>query len=235
MITIFVLFGGVSFWLLTPVYGETTLLNEEFHTLDSWRPFTFNDEIKPTQYRIHNDSVQQYLSMTTDASASGLVWSDTILVTETVAIKWRWRVDSIYQNLDETTKAGDDFPLRVFVLFVYEPENAPFLQALSYAAAKRIYGFYPPLAALGYVWSSRSKSAHSIQSPYSEVTQSIPLRTGESETGVWVAEDRSIMDDYRMIFGKSPPSRMTIAIMSDSDNSGQRTTAALDGIELYNK
>ncbi|MGL1936612.1 MAG: DUF3047 domain-containing protein [Fibrobacterales bacterium] len=208
--------------------------SEEFQTLDSWRSFTFNAEIKPTEYRVHTDT-NNYLSIVNNGSASGLVWSDTILVTETLSLKWRWRVDSIYRALDETTKAGDDFPLRVFILFVYEPDSVSFFESLSYTAAKKIYGFYPPVAALGYVWSSAMQTVPSIQSPYSEVTRSIPLRAGGSKTGVWVEEERMIMDDYRMAFGKSPPSRMTIAIMSDSDNSGQCTTAAIDGIQLYYK
>ncbi len=46
-------------------------------------------------------------------------------------------------------------------------------------------------------------------------------------------EEVNVLKDYEEGFGKKPPRRATIGIMSDSDNTGEKAEAYLDFIEVY--
>jgi len=42
---------------------------------------------------------------------------------------------------------------------------------------------------------------------------------------VWRQEERNIYEDYRKYFGEEPPKVGAIAIMTDTDNTGEKATA----------
>ena len=52
------------------------------------------------------------------------------------------------------------------------------------------------------------------------------------KVGEWVTVERDIMADYREAFGEEPPPVVGIAIMSDSDNTGEKATAWYGDIRL---
>ncbi len=56
----------------------------------------------------------------------------------------------------------------------------------------------------------------------------IVLQEGEDNLDIWVTESMNMLDDYREAFGEDPPSTTTIAIMADSDNTGESATAYVD-------
>ena len=53
--------------------------------------------------------------------------------------------------------------------------------------------------------------------------------------GKWIMEEVNILEDYKKAFGKNPPKKASLAIMSDSDNTGESATAWIDFIELKAK
>jgi len=54
-----------------------------------------------------------------------------------------------------------------------------------------------------------------------------------NKANTWVDEEVNILDDYNKAFGKSPPSTASIAIMNDSDNTGEDSVSYIDFIEVY--
>ena len=85
-------------------------------------------------------------------------------------LRWRWRADSVYRKGDARKKAGDDYPLRLYVLFPYDPGEASFGEKLVFEAARLLHGQYPPHSALNYIWANR------------EPTGSLPLGTQDFQT-----------------------------------------------------
>ena len=53
----------------------------------------------------------------------------------------------------------------------------------------------------------------------------IPVESGCAYCGTWRTERRNIYEDYREAFGEEPPPISGVAIMTDPDNTGERTTA----------
>jgi hypothetical protein len=61
----------------------------------------------------------------------------------------------------------------------------------------------------------------------------ILLQMGAKNLGTWQIEDQAIIEDYKRAFGTDPPPIASIAIMNDSDNTGEESISYLDYIEVY--
>jgi hypothetical protein len=59
------------------------------------------------------------------------------------------------------------------------------------------------------------------------------LEQGAANVGVWRDEEINIVEDYEKAFGTRPPLRARIAVMNDSDNTGERAVSYLEFIEVY--
>jgi hypothetical protein len=116
--------------------------------------------------------------------------------------RWRWKVGNVYVRANAATKAGDDYPIRVYVMFEYDPGKAGVLEKLKYGLAKKLYGVYPPHSSLNYVWASREKSVNIVTSPYTDRAKMILLQKGEKNVGVWQDEEVNIAEDSRA-FGQT--------------------------------
>ncbi len=212
-------------------------IRENFNSLGLWKPITFSSVERATQYEVipDCDSIKienNCLRISSNNSASGMVFKKEIEIHQKPRIQWRWNVQSLLKDSDVHSKEGDDFSIRVLILFKYDPDSASFMESIKYAAAKKIYGEYPPHSSIGYVWTSSTLENQSIQSPYNDQSWSIPIQKGEEFLNSWIVESRNIVEDYKMLFGKSPPMKATIAIMGDSDNTGQQSMAFIDYISV---
>jgi hypothetical protein len=64
-----------------------------------------------------------------------------------------------------------------------------------------------------------------IASPYAANSIMISVESGLSEAGKWLTETRNVYQDYRRAFGENPPEVGGIAIMTDSDDTGESAAA----------
>jgi hypothetical protein len=60
----------------------------------------------------------------------------------------------------------------------------------------------------------------------------IPLESGSKKVGRWVDETVNMREDYGKAFGENPPAKASLAIMNDSDNTGEHATAYIQFIEV---
>jgi hypothetical protein len=59
------------------------------------------------------------------------------------------------------------------------------------------------------------------------------LEKGPTKAGTWVDEEIDILADYQKAFKSKPPARARIAIMNDSDNTGESSVSYLEYIDVY--
>jgi hypothetical protein len=210
-----------------------TLFREDFANLDDWRPLYFSKITKHSTYTIENNSGESNLRAESNASASAILYRKDFHVYDYPMVRWRWKINNIYKNVDPETKSGDDYPIRIYIIFRYNPDKAGHLEGLQYNIAKRRYGEYPPHSTLSYVWASKEGQKDAITSPYTDRAKLIALEKGGNKAGTWQAEEVNILSDYRKVFGKDPPEVASLAIMNDSDNTGQSSVSYVDFIEVY--
>ena len=210
------------------------LLKEEFNSTSRWEQLTFPKIEKHTQYSIEQQDGNGILVARTDASASGLVYNKEFDAAKYPRLRWRWKVSNVYAKGDATSKKGDDYPIRIYITFKYDPDKAGFGLRTKYGLAKRFFGKYPPHSSLNYIWANRPHKKNVLVSPYTGRSIMIALRSGAGDAGKWVTEDVDIVEGYKKAFGKLPPATpASLAIMGDSDNTGEKATAYIDYIEIY--
>jgi hypothetical protein len=221
--------------LVCPVVSwcDQVLFREGFSDLSAWKEVFFPKIPKHTFYGIEKNGSESSLVARSHASASLLVYKKPFDVYGYPNMRWRWKISNIYKDADPTVKSGDDYPVRIYIAFEYDPQKAGPIDRAIFGAARLIYGEYPPSGSLNYVWSSKVLSERSIASPYTDRNKMIFLEKVGSRVGQWVDEEVNIIKDYEAIFGKKSPRYATIGIMNDSDNTGEKAISYVNFIEVY--
>ena len=187
---------------------------------EGWQPLTFRNIERHTSYRLVTDDGTTVLQAIADASASGLVHRVRIDPKEYPFIEWRWKVNNVLVKGDVRKKDGDDYPARLYITFDYDPAKLGFIDGLKYKAAKLLYGEVP-LRAITYIWDSRAPEGTVVPNPYTNWVMMIVVESGKTRVGQWVNEKRNIYEDYKKVFAEEPGRITGVAVMTDTDNTGE--------------
>lgn len=189
-----------------PSENVTSLVLGDFAVsgLEGWKVKSFEGK---TRYSLMNIDGIQVLRATAKRSASGLFHEQKIDLTRTPVLHWRWRVDKGPRDLDETTKAGDDYAARIYLV-----KSGGILIWRT--------------KALNYVWSSGTEPLKRWPNAFAgEAVQMLAVRTQLDRKGVWYEESRNVREDFKRFFGEDVTEIDAVALMTDADNSGQRSLA----------
>ena len=201
-------------------------------SLSSWAPLDFPKIPNHTIYAATNEDGAPAIRVEATASASALVYSRTFDLRSTPVLSWSWKVLNVLPRGDAETREGDDYPIRVYILFPYQSRRVPPLQRLQFELAKQLYGSYPPEAVLNYVWANRPHTSEPLPNAYTDRAMMFFPDVGNDHVGEWRTHTVNILEDYRRAFGQEPPDTFSLAIMGDSDNTGGQSVAFVRGISL---
>jgi hypothetical protein len=199
---------------------------------DGWETLAFKKVPRHTRYSIVRDGERWVLRAESQAAASGLYRPLDLDPGAYPILSWRWKVDSVLRHADARRKEGDDYAARVYVAFRYDPATAGLWEKTTYGAYRALYGRYPPKGALSYVWDNRLPPGTTLDNAYTSRTKMIVLRSGSAQVGQWVSERRDLVEDYRRLFGVDPPRIAGVAVMTDTDDTGESAVAYYDAITL---
>lgn len=180
--------------------------------LTGWKEQTIGMMKPKTGYSLSKDSDRQILVAHSTKSASGRMYKLNLDPKEYSAIKWSWKIDHTIKKGDEKVKEGDDFAVRIYVLF---PR-----------------GFFSQTRAVCYVWANKLPKGSHIISPFSKNIITVAEDSGEELAGRWTFHQRNIYEDYKNLFGEEPPKIGAIAIMTDTDNTGESAVGYYGDITL---
>ena len=197
-----------------------------------WKPLTFSRIERHSSYELVRDGGAVVLKARSEASASGLTREVRIDPREYPIVRWRWKVENLIANSDISRKSGDDYPARLYIAFEYEPDKAGFARRARYAIGRALYGDIP-IAALNYVWDGKAPAGTFADNAYTDFAKMVVVRSGGERVGEWVEEERNVYEDYRKAFGEEPPMIKGIAVMTDTDDTGESATAYYGDIVFH--
>lgn len=201
---------------------------------DGWQPLAFERISRHTGYSLVDDDGTVVIKAVSEQSASGLTRAVTIDPREYPLIQWRWKVNNVLQKGDVTSKAGDDYPARLYITFAFDPDRAGYLERLEYEAARLILGQDVPYRAISYIWESNSPAGTMIANAYTDRVMMFVVESGAGKLQQWVTEKRNVYEDYQQAFAEEPPVISGIAIMTDTDNTGESAIAWYGDIVFMN-
>jgi len=190
-----------------------------------WKPLTFKKIERHTEYRLVKDEGRTAVRATSRAASSGLTRAIRINPQDYPIVQWSWKVANVLQKGDVTTKAGDDYPARLYITFEYDAGRIGVLKKAQYEVLRLLYGEYPPLGAINYIWESQAPVGTMQPNAYTDRVVMIVVESGRARLNAWVSEERNVYEDYRKAFGMDPPMVSGVAIMTDTDDTGEAATA----------
>jgi len=190
-----------------------------------WKPLTFKKIERHTAYELVKDDGKVVIKAVAKASASGLAREIKINPKEYPIIQWRWKVANVLKKGNVKRKEGDDYPARIYITFQYDPSKLSLAEKAKYDAIKVLYGQDPPLGAINYLWESKTPVGTIVPNPYTDRVKMIVVESGAAKLNRWVNEERNLYEDYKKAFGAEPPLISGVAIMTDTDNTGESATA----------
>lgn len=190
-----------------------------------WQEYNFDKIPEHTRYESVNDEDRVVIRAQSQSSASGLICEIEIDPREYPIMEWRWKIAGVLNKGDARHKKGDDYAARIYISFAYDPSLLTFVERIKYKVAKLLYGEYPPSAVLNYIWGNRVPANTMIPSPYTDRSMMFVVQSGDHLARQWVQEERNILLDFREAFDVEPPMITGVAIMTDSDNTGETATA----------
>jgi hypothetical protein len=190
-----------------------------------WKPLTFKKIEKHTTYTLVTDDDTVVVKAVAEASASGLTKEVKINPKEFPIVQWRWKINNILKKGDVHRKEGDDYPARIYITFEYDPSKLGFFEKAKYQTIKLLYGEYPPLAAINYIWESKAPLGTMVPNPFTDRVMMFVVESGSAKLSQWINEEQNVYEDYKKAFGEEPPMISGVAIMTDTDNTGESATA----------
>ena len=172
------------------------------------------------------------LEAVADAAAGALTYRFEGDAQVSSILRFKWRAGNLIASSDPRIKSGDDYVARVYVTFASDPQRASIREKTENAVANLVYGEVPPHAALSYVFTHKAKLGEVITSPFTARVKKIVVDADPESVGKWKSFTRDIYDDYKRAFGEEPTRISGIAIMVDTDNTGEKASARFGDITL---
>ena len=197
--------------ILVTALFQTTLYSEEV------KVFEFTDKElseltvrkvrgadNKTAYSVGSDENGNYLKAIADNAASGLGKEIKIDLNKTPFINISWKIEKDIPGIDETAKKGHDFAARVFVI-------------------KKTGATPLSNRAINYVFSSNQEVGSNSPSPYTKKSIDNVLATTKTNLNEWVTVKANVREDFKKFHNLDVNELDGIAIMSDTDNSKQKS------------
>lgn len=165
-----------------------------------------------TDYRTVQEQNRTVVRAISKASASGQVKKLTFDPRQYRYLRWSWKIAGTIKGGDETSRRGDDYAARVYVVF---PGR-----------------FFWQTKALNYIWANKLAKGKSLPNAFTANAQLLAVESGNDKAGQWQSEQRDLLADYRALFGEEPRAAAAIAIMTDTDNTGASAEAWYGEISL---
>ena len=196
--------------LLSPFAGAEEVIEKlmigDFSSgsLAQWQSKAFKGQ---TRYQLQNLEGITVLKADSSGSGSGLFKEQRIDLRKTPMLNWRWRIENRLGNINEQSKAGDDYAARVYVVVS---------GGMAFWRTRAINYVWASTSPKGKIWPNAFAGTHAMM---------IALRSSSDQTGTWYTEKRNILSDLKQQFGEDFTHIDAVAIMTDTDNAQGQTTA----------
>ena len=192
---------------------------------NGWRVWTISRFKKSTEYKLVDTDGRTAVNAQADNSASGLVHRLDVDPRQYPLLSWQWKVEDLIKTADNTTKHLEDSPVRVVVSFDGDTETLPLDDRMFFDNVRLLTRQQLPYATLMYIWENRAPRDHVLPNLHTTRIKMIVAESGREKVGQWQDITRNVYEDYKRAFGAEPGRITAIAVMTDTDNTGENAHA----------
>jgi hypothetical protein len=148
-------------------------------------------------------------------------------------VSFSWWVAEKPVNASVADGSREDAAARLLFAFDGDTTALPARTRALFELAEALTGERPPYATLMYVWDATAPVGTVIINPRTDRIRKIVVDSGLTGLGQWRDHRRNLADDFRKAFGESPGPLLSMALMTDSDNTQSTASAWFGEIRLY--
>jgi Protein of unknown function (DUF3047) len=194
---ILIIFLGWSTILVAQTLFRLNFQSDEIGKLPSgW--ISWDEKNAARVYSVQAENGKRFLHADSKGSRDQLGYEHPWALREFPLLQWQWRPAVFPVNSNEREKSRNDSVLGLYVIF----------------------GHWPFIKTIKYIWSDTLPAGTIFTSPYSSTTKIVVVRSGRTRQGTWVNEKRNVLSDYHELYGEAEkaPLATGIAVLTDSDD-----------------
>ena len=188
---------------------------------------------RETSYAWSTKDGRPAVSAQSERSAS--LWRRKVAVPaqELGEVSFSWWVPQVLAGASVADSAFEDASVRVVFAFGGDSGKLSTRNRAMFELAEALTGETPPYATLMYVWDARAEVGSVVVNSRSDRVRKIVVDTGERGLHQWRDHRRDLAADFRLAFGEDPGPLQSIAVMTDTDNTGSSARAWYGAITLH--
>lgn len=148
-------------------------------------------------------------------------------------VSWRWKVDNNLRNIDETTIAEDEHPIRLFFVFEQDEEKQSlWFRIKRFFYLDRIHGHPFGGRYTEYMWSSHLTPGVIVNDSGKPWQKLMVIDSGDEKLGQWISYQRNLYDDLKKLYNEELRRLIFIGILNDTDHIGQEATSYIADLKF---
>lgn len=144
---------------------------------------------------------------------------------------WIAARESLDARATVTAAGTDDAPARLLLGFDGDESRLSMGNRMQFELVQALTGEAPPFATLMYVWDAAALPETVVVSARSDRIRKIVVGSGIGD-GRWQRLRRDVRADYLRAFGEEPGRLISMAMMTDADNTASQAEACYGNILL---
>ena len=197
-----------------------------------WQPVPLPGKLK-THYASARKDGRDAVAARAERSASMLRKRVEVPPAKLGDVSFSWWVDDLIADASVADAEREDAPARVFFGFGGDAARLSLRTRMMFDLAEALSGERPPYATLMYVWDARAAVGTVIVNPRTDRIRKIVVDSGPLNLRRWRDHRRDLRADFRLAFGEEPGPLLSIAVMTDSDNTRSNALSWFGPVTLH--
>jgi len=189
---------------------------------------------KSTQYDVVQRAGRTCIRAQANESASLWRRGMNLPAQSVSSLQFDWWIGAYSDAASVVAADTDDAPARLLIGFDGDASTLSMRNRLQFDLVRTLTGESPPYALLMYVWDASAPVDTLVTSTRSDRIRKIVIGSGPRSTAHqgWVSFKRDLVADFTRAFGEVPGSLISMAVMTDGDNTRSRSDACYGDILL---
>jgi hypothetical protein len=187
---------------------------------------------RDTRYGVVSEEGRTVVRAVADRSASMWVHLGRVQLAAAPMLEWRWRVPALIAGAANEDPKREDAPVRLIVGFDGDKSQLPQQEQRRMSRAKSLSGRDMPYATLMYIWDNRNPVDTVVPSAHTSRVKMLVVESGPAGVGAWRSYRRDLARDYERAFGEKPKDVLGFALMTDTDNTGEKAEGVYGALRL---
>jgi Protein of unknown function (DUF3047) len=198
----------------------------------AWQPWILHPAKRRTQYSRRLEGNSTVVVANASAAASGLMHRLDTTVSASTTLSWRWKVEELIATANLHDRHSSDSPVRIVLAFDGDKQSLSGKEQAFFERVKLLSGQDLPYATLMYVWENRRPLEEVISNAHTSRVKKIVASSGVQSLKKWSSFRRMVSQDFERAFGEKPGKLLGIALLTDTDNTGENATGYYADIQL---